>query len=113
MRRLAILAAMIGGLLIGARRSSCKLGAVSGRPHPGDSPGDRMAQSEATLESLERLYDDKRRAQIVWWRIEQLRRAGFDELRANTIAATDVDWHRAIELVKAGCDHVTAANIVL
>lgn len=70
-------------------------------------------REEATLESLERLYDDKRRAQVVWWRIVQLRRAGFDDLRANTLAASDADWHRAIEMVNAGCDHKTATDIVL
>jgi hypothetical protein len=114
-RAAIIVAAAIGGLLIGARRSSGNM-----RPVPfqrDDSPGDRIAKDyerEATLDRLVDLYDgDTQRASVVHWRIDQLLRAGFDDLRASTIAATDADWRQAIELVRSGCPHHTAADIVL
>jgi hypothetical protein len=105
-RAAIIVASTIGGLLIGARRLSCKMQTVSDHTHPADD-------YETTLDSLEKFYNDENEAKIVWWRITQLRKAGFDELRANTIAATGADWRRAVDMVEAGCDHVTAANIVL
>lgn len=102
--------------LIAVRASSCIISRMA-RFHSDDSPGDAMAANygrEAMLDRLTDLYDgDKQRASIVTWRIEQLTRAGFDELRASTIAATDVDWRKAIELVRSGCSHELATDIVL
>jgi hypothetical protein len=55
---------------------------------------------------------DIRERAVLDWRIEGLLRAGFDELRACTIAAVG-DWRLAIKLVEDGCEHNVAADIVL
>lgn len=48
------------------------------------------------------------------WRLRTLIDAGYPVAAAERIAArTDVDLHKAVELVKAGCDPATAADILL
>ena len=48
------------------------------------------------------------------WRAEALERAGYDIVSAHELAArTDVDLHRALELVEAGCPHELALQILL
>lgn len=101
----------LGASLEAARR---RLARMSRMPkNSDDSPGDRLARTW-TAESLAAHYaDDKQMAATVAWRIERLMSAGFDELRASTIAATDADWRQAVALVEQGCDPVVAADIVL
>lgn len=86
------------------------------RFHRDDSQGDRVAAEtrDYSIDALAELYGDKEQAKIVHWRIGELLRAGFDELHAATIAACDdADWRHAIELVRSGCPHRTAVDIVL
>lgn len=63
-------------------------------------------ESELTYET----EDDR----VINWRIAELERAGYDEVSALEVAlATDVDLHRAIGLVRAGCPVDTAVRILL
>jgi len=77
-----------------------------GRDHESSDDGENIAAAVAAdgLDSRERAILD--------WRIDNLLRAGFDELRANTLAAVG-DWRRAIELVEDGCEHHVAADICI
>ena len=51
---------------------------------------------------------------VVRWRIEQLVRAGFDEVAARLLAARrHVDLHHASDLVRRGCPAETALRILL
>jgi len=48
------------------------------------------------------------------WRAEALERAGYaPDAAAELAVRTDVDLHRAIELVERGCPPETAARILL
>jgi hypothetical protein len=52
--------------------------------------------------------------QIERWRLESLRRAGYDAESATVLAAShDVDLHRAIDLLARGCPVTTALQILL
>lgn len=54
------------------------------------------------------------RDQIERWRTGELERAGFDVALARTLAARiDVDLHRAVEMIDAGCRPELAARILL
>lgn len=47
------------------------------------------------------------------WRAQELERAGFPEAIASELAArTDVDLHRATEMIAAGCTPELAADIL-
>jgi hypothetical protein len=47
------------------------------------------------------------------WRLHVLMEAGFPLPLAEKLAHSDADLHRAVELVSSGCDHETAARILL
>jgi hypothetical protein len=48
------------------------------------------------------------------WRAEELKRAGYDRRSAAKLASRhDVDLHKAIELLRRGCPHDLALNILL
>jgi hypothetical protein len=48
------------------------------------------------------------------WRLENLRRAGYDERSSLLIALTpEIDLHSAIELLERGCTLPTALRILL
>jgi hypothetical protein len=48
------------------------------------------------------------------WRATELERAGFEPAAAAMLAArADIDLHRAIDLVRAGCDPELALRILL
>ena len=47
------------------------------------------------------------------WRLHVLMEAGYPLPLAERIAASEVDLHRAVELVQAGCAPETAAEILL
>ena len=53
------------------------------------------------------------RAKVESWRLHVLMEAGYTLSLAERIAATDVDLHRAVELLDAGCSPETAAEILL
>lgn len=52
-------------------------------------------------------------ARVESWRLHILLEAGYPVHLAERIAVAEVDLHDAVELVKSGCDHVTAAEILL
>jgi hypothetical protein len=54
------------------------------------------------------------RERIEKWRRRELRRAGYDRDTATTLAmCEDIDLHRAVELIRAGCEPAVAARILL
>ena len=53
-------------------------------------------------------------ARVERWRAETLMRVGYDAASAAGLAArADIDLHRAIELIEAGCPAETALRILL
>ena len=48
------------------------------------------------------------------WRVDELMRAGFDERGATQVATrTDIDLHRATDLLRNGCSPELALQILL
>jgi hypothetical protein len=50
---------------------------------------------------------------VVSWRLHVLMDAGYPQDLAKKIANSEADLHHAVELVRAGCSHETAAEILL
>ena len=51
---------------------------------------------------------------VTGWRMEELRRAGYDERAALMLALhTEVDLHLATDLLRRGCPEATALRILL
>ncbi len=51
---------------------------------------------------------------VVCWRLSQLRDAGYSERSAFLLATrTEIDLHRAVEMVAHGCPELTALQILL
>jgi hypothetical protein len=57
--------------------------------------------------------DASERSKVEGWRLHVLVEAGYPLPLAEKLAASDADLHRAVELVTQGCDHETAAEILL
>jgi hypothetical protein len=53
------------------------------------------------------------RAKVESWRLHVLMEAGYPLPLAEKIAHSEADLHRAVELILSGCDHETAARILL
>ena len=53
------------------------------------------------------------RAKVESWRLHVLMEAGFSLSLAEKLAHSEADLHRAVEMVRSGCDHETAARILL
>jgi hypothetical protein len=53
------------------------------------------------------------RTKVESWRLHVLMEAGFSLPLAEKIAHSEADLHRAVELVRSGCDQETAARILL
>jgi hypothetical protein len=53
------------------------------------------------------------RARVESWRLHVLLEAGFSLSLAEKLAHSDADLHRAVEMIRSGCDHETAAKILL
>lgn len=70
--------------------------------------GARQPEPEPEPEESEEREPDE----VNVWRYERLLEAGWDELLAGILAVSDVDLHRACELLKGGCDQATAWEIV-
>ena len=63
----------------------------------------------ATAEKVER-----RESEVLRWRFEELRRAGFPTEDALAVASNgQVDLHLATRLLRDGCPHETALRILL
>ena len=57
--------------------------------------------------------DHNEKAKVQSWRLHVLIEAGYPLPLAEKIADSEVDLHRAVELVTSGCGHETAARILL
>jgi hypothetical protein len=53
------------------------------------------------------------RTKVESWRLHVLMEAGFPLPLAEKLAHSEADLHSAVELVRGGCDHETAARILL
>ncbi|HWH53944.1 MAG TPA: hypothetical protein VNT04_00050 [Gaiellaceae bacterium] len=53
------------------------------------------------------------RTKVESWRLHVLMEAGFPLPLAEKLAHSDADLHRTVEMVLSGCDHETAARILL
>jgi hypothetical protein len=53
------------------------------------------------------------RTKVASWRLHVLMEAGFPLPLAERLAQSEADLHSAVELVSSGCDHETAAKILL
>ncbi len=66
------------------------------------------------LETDETALEPAADERLLKWRYDELRRAGFDNDLAFTVAVRrDVDLHDALGLVARGCPPGTAARILL
>jgi hypothetical protein len=53
------------------------------------------------------------REKVNSWRLHVLVEAGYPLALAEKLAHSEADLHHAVELVRAGCTHETAAEILL
>jgi hypothetical protein len=53
------------------------------------------------------------RSKVESWRLHVLIEAGYPLGLAERLAASEADLHVAVELVTNGCEHATAAEILL
>ncbi len=53
------------------------------------------------------------RDKVASWRLHQLIEAGYPVHLAERLAHSEADLHRAVELVRSGCDARVAAEILL
>jgi hypothetical protein len=51
--------------------------------------------------------------QVIDWRQHVLAEAGYSEEIARSIAESDADLHRAVELLQRGCEPEVAARILV
>ena len=66
-----------------------------------------------TITELELPGENGEESKVVRWRRAELMRAGYDEKAARELARrSDVDLHRAIDLVRAGCPPKLAYRIL-
>jgi hypothetical protein len=59
------------------------------------------------------LWNENEPAKVESWRLHVLLEAGYPVHLAERLAGSEVDLHDAVEIVKRGCDHTTAAEILL
>jgi hypothetical protein len=77
----------------------------------GDTPmtGEAMIATGVAV-----LVDETEDERVIRWRLQQLAKAGYSWACAMVIAANrDIDLHRAVRLVQAGCPIDTAMQILL
>ncbi len=58
-------------------------------------------------------YEQSDRDRVASWRLHQLIEAGYPVHLAERLAHSEADLHRAIELLRSGCDATVAAEILL
>ena len=56
---------------------------------------------------------DNEQARVASWRLRVLIEAGYPVPLAERLAHSEIDLHRAVELILRGCRHETAAEILL
>lgn len=59
------------------------------------------------------LWYENEPAKVESWRLHILIEAGYPVHLAERLAVSEVDLHDAVALVTRGCDHTTAAEILL
>ena len=64
-----------------------------------------------TIDTLD--LTENERSKVEGWRLHVLIEAGYPLSLAERLAGSEVDLHRAVELVGAGCTAETAAAILL
>ncbi|HEY8029094.1 MAG TPA: hypothetical protein VIE38_06245 [Gaiellaceae bacterium] len=67
-----------------------------------------MSESTDILEP-----ETSERSKVESWRLHVLIEAGYPLLVAERLAASEADLHQAVELIGQGCEHGTAAEILL
>jgi len=67
-----------------------------------------MSESTEILEP-----ETSERSKVESWRLHVLIEAGYPLHVAERLAVSEADLHVAVELVKSGCAHVVAAEILL
>jgi hypothetical protein len=73
----------------------------------------RLCEDERTGQVSELIGQESERAKVESWRLHVLLEAGYPLPLAERIAVSDVDLHRAVELLEIGCSPDTAAEILL
>jgi hypothetical protein len=58
-------------------------------------------------------HDQSERDKVAGWRLHVLIEAGYPVQLAERLAQSEADLHRAVELVRQGCDATVAAEILL
>jgi len=66
-----------------------------------------MAEPAKTVEV------ENEQAKVASWRLHVLIEAGYPIQLAERLAHSEIDLHRAVELILRGCRHETAAEILL
>jgi hypothetical protein len=56
---------------------------------------------------------ESERGKVEGWRLHVLIEAGYPLNLAERLAASEADLHLCVELVRNGCEHETAAEILL
>jgi len=56
---------------------------------------------------------ESQKSKVEGWRLHVLIEAGYPLSLAERLAASEADLHLAVELVGNGCEHETAAEILL
>jgi hypothetical protein len=67
-----------------------------------------MSESTEILEP-----ETSERSKVESWRLHVLIEAGYPLHVAERLAASEADLHLAVELIGQGCEHATAAEILL
>jgi hypothetical protein len=57
--------------------------------------------------------EENEQAKVESWRLHVLMEAGYPLSLAERLAASEVDLHRAVDLLGQGCSPATAAEILL
>jgi hypothetical protein len=58
-------------------------------------------------------HDQSERDKVAGWRLHVLMEAGYPLPLAERLAHSEADLHRAVELLRRGCEPKTAAEILL
>jgi hypothetical protein len=62
---------------------------------------------------MSELLEADEQSKVESWRLHVLMEAGYPLHLAERLAATEIDLHRAVELLRQGCEPTTAAEILL
>lgn len=90
-----------------ARRTAAAVAGGRSRANGRESP---VASVEIEVEAPQESEEER----VLEWRLESLRRAGYDDVLAVELALLrDVDLHRAIALLRNGCTPQTARRILV